>query len=73
MSLLEISKESKNCNLSSLKITEDMKLSVQNIDHGLSEFIISQDKKDKKFSILIMIMIAGIAIMCGLFVFSIIK
>jgi tetratricopeptide (TPR) repeat protein len=67
---LEKSKES---NVSLLKISEDLKVAIHRMNDSLSRSIMAQEIKDKKQNRYIVILIAFVAAICGLFIISLFK
>jgi len=64
--------ETKDCNTSLLKVSDEIKMGIQTLNNLLTKFITGQETKEKKFNRNIHIIIAIIGVICGLLIVSII-
>ena len=65
--------ETKDCNVSFLKVSEEIKSTLQKINNSIFKFILAEEGKTKKLKYYAIIIISIITAICGLFVFSILK
>lgn len=65
--------ETKDCNVSLLKVSEEMRSTLQKINNSIFKFILAEEGKTKKLKYYAIIIISIITAICGLFVFSILK
>jgi len=65
--------ETKDCNVSLLKVSEETKSTLQKINNSIFKFILAEEGKTKKLKYYAIIIISIITAICGLFVFSILK
>ncbi len=65
--------ETKDCNVSLLKVSEETQSTLQKINNSIFKFILAEEGKTKKLKYYAIIIISIITAICGLFVFSILK
>jgi tetratricopeptide (TPR) repeat protein len=65
--------ETKDCNMSLLKVSEETQSTLQKINNSIFKFILAEEGKTKKLKYYAIIIISIITAICGLFVFSILK
>ena len=65
--------ETKDCNVSLLKVSEETESTLQKINNSIFKFILAEEGKTKKLKYYAIIIISIITAICGLFVFSILK
>jgi tetratricopeptide (TPR) repeat protein len=65
--------ETKNCNVTLVKVIDEMKVTVLKMNESLIKFVMAQEYKEKKQGQYALIIIVIIAAICGLFIFSLFK